>query len=180
MKRQHNSAIGPRHAFCAPALFLALFLPGSARAQDQPAPPSRPGSPNETTQPSKPAPPPAASPSQSSSANSDQDPNKTQVYDPYHAMKAMEVGEFYLKKGDADAAIDRFQDAIQYKYDFARPRLLLAQIYDKRHDDAKAIRYYTEYLKILPQAPDARKIRERIEKLSRQMQAADARQPSQR
>ncbi len=92
----------------------------------------------------------------------------------------MEVGEFYLKKGDADAAIDRFQDAIQYKYDFARPRLLLAQIYDKRHDDAKAIRYYTEYLKILPQAPDARKIRERIEKLSRQMQAADARQPSQR
>jgi tetratricopeptide (TPR) repeat protein len=114
-----------------------------------------------------------AAPSQSSQADSAQDPNKIQAYDPYHAMKAMDVGEFYLKKGDLDAALDRFQDAIQYKYDFARPRLLIAQIYEKKHDDAKAIRYYNEYLKVLPGAPDAKKVKERIEKLSRRVQAAD-------
>ncbi len=91
----------------------------------------------------------------------------------------MEIGEFYLKKGDADAAMDRFQDAIRYKYDFARPRLLIAQIYEKRHDDANAIRYYSEYLKILPQTPDAKKIKERIDRMSRHMQAAGARQSPQ-
>lgn len=98
------------------------------------------------------------------------------MYDPYHATKALEVGEFYLKKGDLDAALDRFQDAIRYKYDFARPHLLIAEIYEKKHDDAKAIHYYSAYLKILPEAPNAKKVKEKIEKLSRHLQAADARQ----
>ncbi len=87
----------------------------------------------------------------------------------------MEVGEYYLRKGDPEAALDRFQDAIKYKYDFARPRLLIAEIYEKRHDDAQAIHYYSEYLRILPQAPDAKKIKERIEKLSKRVEAADSR-----
>ena len=91
-------------------------------------------------------------------------------------MKAMEVGQYYLRKGDTEAALDRFQDAIRYKYDFARPRLLIAEIYERRHDNAQAIRYYSEYLKILPQAPDAKRIKERIEKLSKRDDATEARQ----
>jgi outer membrane protein assembly factor BamD (BamD/ComL family) len=95
-------------------------------------------------------------------------------------MKAMEVGEFYLRKGDLEAAIDRFQDAIKYKYDFARPRLLIAQIYERRHEDAQAIHYYSEYLKVLPEAPDAKKVKERIEKLSKRVEASESRQAPQR
>ncbi|MFZ0038060.1 MAG: hypothetical protein WAK91_11600 [Candidatus Acidiferrales bacterium] len=158
----------------AVALAFYLVIPILALAQDQPPKPPQPAS----SQPNSPQPtaPHAAAPQSSQPPTDKSDPNQPQVYDPYHAMKAMEVGEYYLRKGDSAAALDRFQDAIRYKYDFARPRLLIAEIYEKRHDDAQAIHYYSEYLKILPQAPDAKKIKERIEKLSKRVEAADARQ----
>jgi len=148
------------------ALALCLFVPKATRAQDQPPKPTSP----------QPASPQTTAPQPSQVPGDKSDPNQPQVYDPYHAMKAMEVGLYYLRKGDQAAALDRFQDAIRYKYDFARPRLLIAEIYEKRHDNAQAIRYYSEYLKILPQAPDAKRIKERIEKLSKRDDATEARQ----
>lgn len=55
-----------------------------------------------------------------------------QKYDPLPAEKDVDVGEFYMHKGDLDAAIARFEDAIQLKANYAKPRLLLAQIYEKK------------------------------------------------
>ncbi|MGC1686189.1 MAG: hypothetical protein WA734_11260 [Candidatus Acidiferrales bacterium] len=156
------------------ALGMSLFLTTGALGQDQ-APPAHPSTPQSdppqpnSHQPNS-APSGLAQPAapQSSEAGADKtDPNQPQVYDPYHAMKAMEVGLYYLRKGDQEAALDRFQDAIRYKYDFARPRLLIGEIYERRHDNVQAVRYYSEYLKILPQAPDSKKIKERIERLSK-------------
>ena len=97
--------------------------------------------------------------------------DKNEVYDPYHANKSVEVGKFYMRKGDTDAAIERFKDAIHYKYDFAIPRILLGEAYEKKHEDGEAIRYYKEYLKILPNGPDAKHAKERIEKLSKRLSA---------
>ena len=94
-----------------------------------------------------------------------------EIYDPYHAAKSLEVGKYYMRKGDVDAAIERFKDAIHYKYDFAIPRILLGEAYEKKHEDAEAIRYYKEYLKILPDGPDAKHAKERIEKLSKRLSA---------
>ena len=99
--------------------------------------------------------------------------DKNEIYDPYHAAKSIEVGKYYMRKGDTDAAIERFKDAIHYKFDFAEPRILLAHAYEKKHEDAEAIRYYKEYLKILPSGPDAKHARERIEKLSTRLAAKD-------
>ena len=97
-----------------------------------------------------------------------------EAFDPYHAQKAMDVGEFYLKKGDIDAAIDRFLEAIRLKKDFARPRLLLGEAYEKKDEKTDALKYYKEYLQILPKAPDAAKVRKRIEKLSRDLEKENA------
>ncbi len=101
-------------------------------------------------------------------------------YDPYHAEKAVEVGLFYMKKGDLDAAIDRFRDAIGYKANFARPRLLLGEAYEKKGDSAQALKYYKEYIEILPNGPDSKKVRSRIQKMSRQQnrRTSAAAQPS--
>jgi len=165
LKRRFNFDWLDREAIVI-ALALCLFVPKATRAQDQPPKPTSP----------QPASPQTTAPQPSQVPGDKSDPNQPQVYDPYHAMKAMEVGLYYLRKGDQAAALDRFQDAIRYKYDFARPRLLIAEIYEKRHDNAQAIRYYSEYLKILPQAPDAKRIKERIEKLSKRDDATEARQ----
>jgi Tfp pilus assembly protein PilF len=90
--------------------------------------------------------------------------------DAFRAAKAVEIGEFYMKKGDEDAAIERFKEAIQWKPNFARPRLLLAKAYEKKSEKAEALKYYEEYLKILPKAEDAARVRKRIEKLKRELQ----------
>lgn len=89
------------------------------------------------------------------------DPN----YDPFHAAQDIDVGMFYMHKGDYDAAIDRFKDAIRLKPNFAKPRLLLGELYEKRGDKTDAIRYYKEFLEILPDGPDSKKVRGRLEKL---------------
>lgn len=89
-------------------------------------------------------------------------------YDPYPAQKDLEVGMFYLHKGNVDAAIDRFKDAIELRPNFAKPRLLIAEAYEKKGEKEEALKYYKEYLQVFPTAPDAKNIRKKIEKLSGQ------------
>ena len=94
-------------------------------------------------------------------------PEDDPAWDPFHAQQDVDVGMFYLHKGDVDAAIIRFEHAISLRANFAKPRLLLAEAYEKKGDSSEALRYYKEYLQVLPNAPDAKKIREKIDKLSK-------------
>jgi Tfp pilus assembly protein PilF len=73
-----------------------------------------------------------------------------------------------MHKGDMDAAIGRFQDAIRLRPNFAKPRLLIAEIYEKRGDKSEALHYYKEYLQVFPDAPDAAKVKKKIGKLSKE------------
>ena len=43
----------------------------------------------------------------------------------------------------------------------------LAECYEKKGDPSEAVRYYKEYLQVLPNAPDAKKVQQKIEKLSK-------------
>lgn len=129
---------------------------------------------------SKPAgqPPPAAPARESSSKPPGQPPAASPpaktpaakpdagAYDPVTAEDDIEVGTFYMHKGDIDAAISRFQDAIRARSNFAKPRLLLAEAYEKKNDKTTAVKYYKEYLQVYPKAPDAKKIQGKIDKLS--------------
>src|SRR6267378_2722460 len=84
------------------------------------------------------------------------------VFDPLHAEKSMEVGTFYLKKGNYDAAIDRFMDATHFQPKLARPWRLLGEAYEKKHDSSSAIESYKKYLEVFPRAVDAAKVKKRI------------------
>ena len=84
----------------------------------------------------------------------------------YAAAKDVEVATFYVHKGDPDAAIPRLEDAIKMKPNFAKPRLMLAEIYEKKSDKPDAVRYYKEYLSVFPDAGDRKKVEKRIEKLN--------------
>lgn len=92
------------------------------------------------------------------------------VFEPFKAEKSVEVGMYYLKKKNYDAAIERFQDALRYKPGFARPHLLLGQAYEKKGDLEQSILHYTAYLEILPNADDAKKIRKKIANLENKLQ----------
>jgi tetratricopeptide (TPR) repeat protein len=93
-------------------------------------------------------------------------PESDPSWDPFHAAQDMDVGKFYMDKGDWDAAITRFEDAIRLRSNFAKPREMMAEAYEKKGDKEQALHYYKEYLQVLPNAPDAKKIQKKIEQLS--------------
>jgi tetratricopeptide (TPR) repeat protein len=87
------------------------------------------------------------------------------VFDPLHAQRSIDIGTFYLKKGIYDAAIDRFVEAANYQPTLAMPWKLLGETYEKKHEYGKAAESYQKYLKIVPHAEDAAKIRKHISEL---------------
>jgi tetratricopeptide (TPR) repeat protein len=144
-----------RSAIFQLAIVIALTaLPAAAQQKDQ-----------------APNPPPGPSAGESSSRHGDAPAppaEDTGSYDPVSAQEDVDVGMFYLHKGDTDAAISRFQDAIRLRSNFAKPRLLLAQAYEKKKDKTNALKYYKEYLQVYPKAPDAKSVQSKIDKLSGQ------------
>jgi tetratricopeptide (TPR) repeat protein len=89
-------------------------------------------------------------------------------WDPLRAEKDLEVGKYYLKTGNVDAAIDRFQDAIEAKPGYAIPFLFLGEAQEKKGMKRDAIKSYTRYLELYPKAEDKAKIEKKIEKLRRE------------
>ena len=92
-------------------------------------------------------------------------PESDSAWDPFHAAQDVDVGKFYMDKGDYDAAITRFEDAIRLQGNFAKPRALIAEAYEKKGDKEEAVHYYQEYLKVLPNAADAKKVQKKIAQL---------------
>lgn len=87
---------------------------------------------------------------------------------PASVEEDIQVGTFYMHKGDTDAAIPRFQDAIRQQPRLGKPRILLAEAYEKKGDKPNAAKSYKEYLQVFPNAADKKKIEKKIEKLSGQ------------
>ena len=100
------------------------------------------------------------------------------VYDPLRANKSLEIGTFYLKRGNYDAAIERFQDAAHFQPKLARPYSLLGEAYERKGDVDNALVFYKKYLEVYRTAPDREKILKRIEKLESQSAHTQSREKS--
>ncbi|HYL10121.1 MAG TPA: tetratricopeptide repeat protein [Candidatus Acidoferrales bacterium] len=117
--------------------------------------------------PSNPPPPPAKKTAPVPPAEPDQP-----VWNPLRAEKAIEVGKFYMKKGDYDAAIDRFKDAAAFHPGYALPFKLLGEAQEKKGLKSEAVKSYEQYLKLYPHAEDGEKIQKHIDKLYQQLDRA--------
>jgi tetratricopeptide (TPR) repeat protein len=121
--------------------------------------------------PEKPPDAPPAAPSEKKPLPKKNKDNATEsapdqpTWDPQRAEKDIEVGQYYMKKGDVDAAIDRFQDATVAKPGYAVPFKFLGEAQEKKGLKKPAIKSYQRYLELYPKAEDAEKIKKRIEKL---------------
>ena len=133
-------------ALFAACLFSALVpRTASAQASSLEIPPTPP--------PAEPPPPP--------------EPPKP-VFDPLRANKSIEIGNFYMKRGNYDAAIDRFTDATQFEPGLARSYSLLGEAYEHKGDVDNALVAYRKYLQLLHNGPDRDKVQKHIEKLEGQ------------
>jgi tetratricopeptide (TPR) repeat protein len=141
---------------------LLLFACFQARAQNPPGDSaSKPADQQD-------APPPRA-PVKPNKDNATQNAPDQPTWDPLRAEKDLEVGQYYMHKGDVDAAIDRFQDATLAKPGYAIPFRFLGEAQEKKGLKKQAIKSYQRYLDLYPHAEDGDKIRKKIEKLYKEV-----------
>jgi tetratricopeptide (TPR) repeat protein len=98
-------------------------------------------------------------------------------FDPLRANKDIEVGTFYLKKGNYDAAIDRFQEAARLQPGLAAPYLKLGETFEKKKDLPNAVTAYRKYLDLYRTSPDSKKIQKHIADLEKQIAREAPRTP---
>lgn len=109
-------------------------------------------------------------PAKKNADNATQSAPDQPIWDPLRAEKDIEVGQYYMRKGDVDAAIDRFQDATTAKPGYAIPFRYLGEAQEKKGLKKPAIKSYRRYLDMVPHADDADKIRKKIEKLEKEVE----------
>ncbi len=96
---------------------------------------------------------------------SNSDVDEFTPYNPMKAMKDIEVGDFYYKRDNYEAAISRYREALEFKPHDAEATYKLAEVLNKTGDTAGATENYEAYLKILPNGPYAKKAKEALAKL---------------
>ena len=86
-------------------------------------------------------------------------------WDPHKALKDIEVGDFYLKRKNYRAALDRYQEALVWKPNDAIANFRMAQCLEKLNQPEEALTHYEEYLRILPHGPLSAEAQKGLEKL---------------
>ena len=146
------------------AVAFLLFAPLVLRAQDPP----KESSSKSSDEPAPPPPPSKPSGKKNKDTATQSAPDQPK-WDPLRAEKDLEVGQYYMRKGDVDAAIDRFQDAADAKPGYAVPFRYLGEAQEKKGLKKQAIKSYQRYLDLYPRAEDADKIRKKIDKLYKEV-----------
>jgi tetratricopeptide (TPR) repeat protein len=134
------------------------FVSAQAQAPDQQDPKPSGGAPDSPKQPAK-----------KNADNATQNAPDQPTWDPLRAEKDLEVGQYYMRKGDVDAAIDRFEDAIVAKPGYAVPFKFLGEAQEKKGLKKKALKSFQRYLDLYPHAEDGEKIRKKMEKLQKEV-----------
>ena len=99
-------------------------------------------------------------------ADDDSGVSEMKPWDPHKAAKDIEVGDFYYKRKNYRAAIERYKDALIYKPNDAAATYRLAECQDKTGDPAEAVTHYEDYLKILPHGPYAEDAHKALDRLN--------------
>ncbi len=98
------------------------------------------------------------------------DTSGVQEFHPWNPMKALkniEVGDYYFKRKNYKAALDRYKEALYYKDGDAIASFRLAVCQEKLGDRAEAKKYYEQYLKILPDGPFAKDAHASLDRLAK-------------
>jgi tetratricopeptide (TPR) repeat protein len=88
-------------------------------------------------------------------------------WNPMKALKNIEVGDFYFKRKNYKAALERYKEALYYKDGDAVASFRLAVCQEKLGDKGEARKYYEQYLKILPEGPFAKDAHASLDRLAK-------------
>ena len=88
-------------------------------------------------------------------------------WNPLKALKDIEVGDYYFRRKNYRAALERYKEALYYKDNDAVASFRLAVCQEKLGDKADAKKYYEQYLKILPEGPFAKDSHAALDRLAK-------------
>jgi tetratricopeptide (TPR) repeat protein len=88
-------------------------------------------------------------------------------YSPIRAAESLKIGDFYLKKKNYIAAIERYRDAIEYQPNLIAAYDALGRAYEKSGVNDKALAAYRDFLQKFPESPKAPEFRSRCARLEK-------------
>jgi tetratricopeptide (TPR) repeat protein len=88
-------------------------------------------------------------------------------WNPLKALKDIEVGDFYFKRKNYKAALERYKEALYYKDNDAVASFRMAVCQEKLGDKTEAKKYYEQYLKILPEGPFAKDAHTSLDRMAK-------------
>jgi tetratricopeptide (TPR) repeat protein len=94
------------------------------------------------------------------------DVNEFHPWDPHKAAKDIEVGDFYFRRKNYEAARSRYREALLYKPNDAMATFRLAESLEKLDQPEQARQEFESYLKILPDGPKAEDAKKAIARLN--------------
>jgi tetratricopeptide (TPR) repeat protein len=87
---------------------------------------------------------------------------KEYPFNPLEAEHDLKVGNYYFKKGNYKAALNRFRDATRYNPTFAEAYLRMGESEEKLKDKPAAKEAYSKYLELAPEGKEAEAVKKKL------------------
>ena len=131
---------------------LGLLLASALFSQDQ----AKPKTPDQTRQTK-------AQPVEQEPPEEDENlAAKEYSFNPLEAEKDVKVGNYYFKKGNYKAAVNRFREATLWNPTFAEAFLRLGESEEKMKDKPAAQQAYAKYLELAPDTKEAEVVKKKL------------------
>ena len=88
-------------------------------------------------------------------------------WNPLKALKDIEVGDYYFRRKNYRAALERYKDALYWKENDAVASFRLAVCQEKLGNKEEARKFYEQYLKILPEGAFAKDAHTSLDRLAK-------------
>ncbi len=92
---------------------------------------------------------------------------KEKEYNPLLADQAVKIGDYYLKRKNFDAAIERFLEALQYQPNRVDAYEALGKTYERQGETLKAQNVYRDFIRKNPDSPKIAEFRTKLAKLEK-------------
>ena len=123
-------------------MLAALLLPGALHAQE-------PAKPAETKEQQPPEEDESLKP-------------KEYSFNPLEAEHDLQIGNYYFKKGNYKAAVNRFREATRWNPNYPDAYLRLGESEEKLKDKPAARQAYEKYLELAPDGKEAEAIKKKL------------------
>jgi len=100
-------------------------------------------------------------------AKDEPEPEKLKEHDPKLARDNLNVGNFYLKKKNYIAAIQRYLEALEYQPNLAEAHFALASAYEKNGEFTRAADVCRDFIRQYSDSPRAADFKSKLAKLEK-------------